>query len=211
MRLFRLVLVLAGAVAVAYVLLSAVAPEQSSKGLSGLLNRSPMVWTADPEDPWAAYLAPDGVCPKAGDSSRTVTEQQRTMVCLINYARRQKGLVAVKSNDKLAKATQLKAALIVRCGEFSHTPCRTAFADVFRESGYGEGATFASVGENLAYGEDEEGSPLATLSNWLHSPEHRQNLFTPKWRVQGLAMVRPDSFLNHEGISLWVSAFGVSG
>lgn len=209
MRLLRVALVLAGAVAVAYVLLSA--SEQSSQGLSGLLNRSPVVWTADPEDKWTVYLAPESVCPGAGDSRRPMAEQQRTMACLINYARRQKGLAPVKGSDELAKAARLKAALIVRCGEFSHTPCRTAFADVFREAGYGDGATFASVGENLAYGEDEEGSPRATLSNWLHSPEHRQNLFTPKWRVQGLAMLAPESFLDHEGISLWVSAFGVSG
>ena len=138
------------------------------------------------------------------------------MICLVDYARshyaalhpRWSGRSALPENALLTRAAALKAALLLHCDQFSHTPCSTPFPTVFREAGYGRGAAVVSVGENLAYGQQDVGSPRAALDGWLNSPEHRQNLFTAKWKSQGLALAHPQSFLSYSDVTVWVSEFG---
>jgi hypothetical protein len=176
-------------------------------------------YQASKGDAWTLYLASDSQCPGAGDHQAPAPAQQRAMACLIDNARARyrhvhpgwAGRTTLPLNSELERAAELKANLLVRCQQFSHTPCHTSFASVFRQAGFGRGAASTSVGENLAYGQDEQGSPRATLDNWLNSPEHRQNLFTAKWHVQGLALRQLDSFLGYKGVSVWVSEFGVVG
>jgi uncharacterized protein YkwD len=195
-------------------------------GLSGMLafllvhsvrsHANPRDYQAPTADVWKAYLAPDQSCPGSGDYLAPKGAQERAMACLIDYARARYGRLhpgwggqqALPLNDLLLRAAKLKAQLLIRCHQFSHTPCNTPFPAIFREVGYGRGDALTSVGENLAYGQQEEGSPRAALDNWLNSPEHRQNLFTAKWRVQGLQTVHLASFQGYSNVSLWVSEFG---
>jgi hypothetical protein len=215
--LVKLLLVLLAAVVVASFVLYKINPSDRSIVVKAYrvvgihIHTPPARWAPDPSDRWETYLAPDVVCPGAWDQNAPAGVQRQALVCLIDYARSRRGLKSPKLNSQLNRAAELKAALVVRYSEFSHTPGHTPFSKVFHESGYGVHAAFASVGENLAYGQEEEGSPAATLDNWLNSPEHRQNLFTAKWRSQGISLTRLPSFLGHPSVQLWVSEFGVIG
>jgi uncharacterized protein YkwD len=97
----------------------------------------------------------------------------------------------------------LKADAVRRCG-FSHTPCGMSFTYTFRRAGYLPAMAF---GENLAWGQADLGSPLHTLSLWLNSPPHRENLLAGRWRDLGIAVQRGRIF-GRDGVSLWVMEFG---
>lgn len=159
-------------------------------------------------DPWASYLAPASVCPNANDQSLPAEVQVRSMRCLINWARRHKRLKPVSWSPLLDRTAALKVAADVRCKQFLHTPCGESFSRIFLQVGFGKGHTASSVGENLGYGQDEEGCPRQILDHWLNSPEHRENLFDPQWRLGGVAFLGLPSFLGHPNVELWASHFG---
>ncbi len=154
-------------------------------------------------DPWAAYLAPERVCPGGGRTDLSVVAQDRVMVCLLAYARAQAGLKPLPVVYLLNRSSVLKAMDIVRCSEFSHTACGKPFATVFEEVGYS-----GSTGENIAWADARSGSPLAIVSGWLNSPHHRENLFSRDWTEQGVALVPATSFLGAARAQVWVNEFG---
>jgi uncharacterized protein YkwD len=125
------------------------------------------------------------------------------MYCGINVVRRTYRLGAVRGNGSLNRSSLLKADAMRRCG-FSHTPCGMSFSRTFQRAGYLPARAF---GENLAWGQAGLGSPLSTLSMWLHSPPHRANLLARRWRDLGIAYEHHRMF-GHDGVSLWVMQFG---
>jgi uncharacterized protein YkwD len=125
------------------------------------------------------------------------------MYCGINVVRHAYGIGVVRSNGRLNKSALLKADAVRRCG-FSHTPCGMSFSRTFQRAGYSPARAF---GENLAWGQSTLGSPLNTLSMWLHSPPHRANLLGRSWRDLGLAFERGHMF-GRDGVSLWVLQLG---
>jgi hypothetical protein len=56
------------------------------------------------EDPWADYLAPESACPGGEDRSAALADQQRTMLCLVNWARRRHGLGPLPESPVLSTA-----------------------------------------------------------------------------------------------------------
>jgi uncharacterized protein YkwD len=125
------------------------------------------------------------------------------MYCGINVVRHTYHLGSVRGNGRLNRSALMKADAVRRCG-FSHTPCGMSFSRTFQRAGYLPARSF---GENLAWGQAEMGSPLNTLSMWLHSPPHRANLLGRGWRDLGIAYERGHMF-GYDGVSLWVMQFG---
>jgi Uncharacterized protein with SCP/PR1 domains len=154
--------------------------------------------------PWARYLAPEGVCRGDGDAEAPHSERLFTMRCLLDWARRERGLPALPLNPVLSQSASLKASEIVRCNEFSHTPCGMPFEATFRSVSYPAAAT----GENLVWGESGARTPRLLMDSWLHSKGHRENLFRPEWREQGLALLEVDTFLGRGPAAVWVHEFG---
>jgi uncharacterized protein YkwD len=125
------------------------------------------------------------------------------MYCGINVVRHMYRLSLIRGNGPLNRSALLKADAVRRCG-FSHTPCGMSFSRTFQRVGYLPARAF---GENLAWGQASLGSPLNTLSMWLHSPPHRANLLGRNWRDLGIAYERGHMF-GCDGVSLWVMQFG---
>ena len=152
---------------------------------------------------WAKYLAPEGTCRGDGEIEGAAREQIFAMRCLLDWARRERGLPPLRMEHRLNRSSALKAAAIVRCNEFSHTPCGTAFSGTFTAVGWQRGS-----GENIAWGASVARSPRLLVDGWLHSDGHRKNLFRTDWRVQGLALLPADSFQGERQASIWVHQFG---
>jgi len=98
---------------------------------------------------------------------------------LINDARSEAGLVALKAEPALARAAEIRAREASVC--WSHTrpdgsPWYTA----------GAGTSF---GENLAKGFNAAGSVVAA---WLRSPSHASNILCPKFRSVWIAAYRAE-------------------
>jgi uncharacterized protein YkwD len=154
---------------------------------------------------WKSLLASDSTCPGSDDASGSDTEQREAIVCLVNFIRSRRGLTSLRYDALLGKSSYAKAHLIVRCGEYSHTPCGRPADEEAKRVGYTDG-----VGENLfLFGNADSASPRAAIAGWLGSDGHRANLFNGRYRAHGVARVRPETFQDEENAVIWVHQFGV--
>ncbi|MEI7761094.1 MAG: hypothetical protein WCJ67_10050 [Thermoleophilia bacterium] len=126
-----------------------------------------------------------------------------TIVCLLNFARRQRGLRALSVAPILNGASARKGEEIMSCGSFAHNPCGIAWTDAARSVGY-----TGTFGENLSLSSGFYRAPRLIVDAWLNSRSHRQNLFRVEWSEQGLATIRLRKLEDHKNVTLWVSMFG---
>jgi len=154
----------------------------------------------------AGALAPRSVCRGQAAPAAPPAVQLRAMRCLINWARTHGGRPALHSSSELDRSSDMRAAEIRRCQDFSHTPCGQAFIAVFQLVGYF--TVNASVGENLAWGQGALGTARSAMSSWLASPEHRQNIFSTSWVDLGVARRHSASLFGRSNVTVWVAQFG---
>ena len=114
-----------------------------------------------------------------------------------------RGLQPVATVDVLNRSSLAKATRIVRCLDFNHDACGEAPEADIRALGY-RGAW----GENLFISGGPYGAPRPSLDGWLNSPGHRENLFRPEWRTQGIAVEKVTKFGQDRNMTLWVNQFG---
>ena len=160
---------------------------------------------------FARYVAPASYCPGADDAGASGPAQEQVQLCLLNYARGVEGLGPLNVSPQLMRSAQLKAADIVRCGDFEHDACGLEVRQRFADSGYFDVAADTAYGENLAWGDAQAGSPRGALLGWLESREHRENLFKPDWTEQGIAFAYAPRFRGVANSRIWVSHFGRHG
>jgi uncharacterized protein YkwD len=174
----------------------------SIPGLPGITLHGESLYAKN--DPWRRYLAPESVCPDGERLDTPLRRQADAMVCLVNYARFQRGLPPVTAVGLLSRAALAKATKIIRCTDFDHDACGEDAAVDARAAGY-----TGAWGENLYIAEGRRGSPRVALDGWLNSPEHRENLFTSTWRTQGIAVEKVATFGSDRNVTLWVNQFGM--
>ena len=165
------------------------------------LRREALYW---PDDRWKAYLAPEQQCPGGERTDLPLAEQAEVMVCLVNYARARRGLVRLTPVGLLNDTSLAKAARIVRCNEFKHAACGDEPDTDARAAGY-----MGAFGENLYIADGRWRAPRVALDGWLNSPGHRENLFRPQWRTQGIAVETIPRFGDYRDAALWVNQFGM--
>jgi uncharacterized protein YkwD len=107
----------------------------------------------------------------------------------INTIRRRHGLQPVRLNTELTAAAVSHSREMGSIGYFEHeSRDGTAFWKRIKRwygsSGYG----LWSVGENLLWSSPDV-QPDGALDLWMHSPEHRANILTAKWREIGVSAV----------------------
>lgn len=154
----------------------------------------------------ASLLAPAGVCGPAADRlNLDVTTARKAMLCLTNYARVHSGLKRLVGNAVLNQAGEAKLDADLSCGEFTHTPCGKPFDVVF--AGYVAGSRSYALGENIAWGTGTFGTPRQTMTAWLHSSEHRQNILSSAFHELGIGYVTNQTFQGASGATLWSQEF----
>ncbi|MDQ3822719.1 MAG: CAP domain-containing protein [Actinomycetota bacterium] len=127
------------------------------------------------------------------------------MHCLVNWARRNRGLRPLADRRRLDRSSRLRAAAIRRCRDFSHTPCGQPFMRVFARVGYPRSA---AVGENLFWGGGTLSSARSAFQGWLGSPGHRHIVFMRRWRGLGIGVVNAPRLFGAAQVSVWVAQFG---
>jgi uncharacterized protein YkwD len=150
-------------------------------------------------------LAPAAACPGQEDPAAAPAAKLAAMQCLVNWARRHRGLVTLRDSRRLDRSSLLRAAAIRRCRDFSHTPCGQPFMGVFAKVGYPRSAT---VGENLFWGSAALGSARSAFQGWLGSTAHRHILFMRGWRGFGIGLVQANQLFGANQVSVWVAQFG---
>jgi uncharacterized protein YkwD len=174
--------------------------------LIGVLGSASAAAAAD--DPYAALLAPTGTCGTAADQLDLDSgAAQAAMQCLTNYARAQESLPPLQLSTTLSAAGQAKLKSDLSCAEFSHTPCGQPFEAVFAT--YVRGATSYEIGENIAWGTGNFGTPRQTMNGWLHSEGHRENILAAAYAELGIGYLSDQTFQGSSGATLWSQEFGL--
>jgi uncharacterized protein YkwD len=157
-------------------------------------------------DPWKKYLASETACPGGERTDLPPKSQIKTVSCLVNFARRRRGLRELALASLLDLASARKAEDILRCGRFGHNPCGGDWTTSVKSTGY-----VGAFGENLYLASGPFAAPRPAVDAWLNSTPHRENLFGAKWRAQGLAVVTLSRFDGNEDVAVWVNVLGDSG
>ena len=163
---------------------------------------TPMEFMVARDDPWQSFLAPESVCPGNNETGLTPAVQQRSAMCLVNYARGRQGLAPLRESPEISSWSALKAADIIRCDDFAHTACGKAGDARARAAGFN-----GAFGENLFLGPQEYKTALAAVDGWLNSPTHRDNLFRAQWKSQGMAVLHTPHLDGQDDVAVWVSQF----
>jgi len=134
-----------------------------------------------------------------------MTKARRSMICMVNYARRHRNLRRYEVKRPLTWSAGHKAGDILRCG-FSHTACGRPFDFWIRKSGYlGSGGW--ATGENIAWGSGRLGNVRSIFVAWMKSKGHRQAILSTRFVDVGVGVVK-GRFEGIPGARVWVLHFG---
>ena len=161
---------------------------------------APASGAASAASPWAAFLAPRGVCPNSNTANGSSATETQALICLVNWTRRRVGAPRLDWSPRLAAAAEAKARVVVACGDFSHYPCGTRWPSASSTLDM----RWNAWGENLYFGNLWLRSPRAAMLAWLESPEHRAVLFSRAWRNLGVSVWQNASLDGAQAVSLWV-------
>ncbi len=147
-------------------------------------------------------LASESACPGQSDAAVAVAEQEKAMLCMVNFARRQSGVAPLSADALLMDAADRKAQDILRCQAFSHTACGREFTYHIKAVGY----PFRTAGENIAWGSGSYGTVRRIMTGWLNSTGHRTSLLSASFADQGIGLVK-GTFSGYAGAQIWVNQF----
>lgn len=122
-------------------------------------------------------------------SADNVEQVERSVLCLLNAERTQRGLPRLKSNGRLASAADKHSKDMVRRDFFSHdSPGGTSPSARVKQTGYLSGARGWSVAENIAWGTGHYATPRETVESWMKSAGHRANILHRSFEEIGIGV-----------------------
>jgi uncharacterized protein YkwD len=151
--------------------------------------------------------SPAAPAPCAGQSNLKAPAviQERAMRCLVDRARRSRGLPLLRAAAPLQQAANSKSGDILRCGEFSHEACGREFTYWMDRFGYHG----CAEGENIAWGSGSLGTAASIFRAWMHSQGHRENILGP-YEDLGIGL-RIGTLERFTGARVWTQEFGSRG
>jgi uncharacterized protein YkwD len=140
----------------------------------------------------AAGTASAAPCAGAGANPRETPRDAitRSTLCLLNNERDDHRLDRLRLNPRLSQAATAHSEDMVAKRYFEHvSESGKDVVDRLTRTGYlGEARTWA-VGENLAWGSGERGTPRQIVRSWMGSSGHRQNILSARFREIGIGVV----------------------
>ena len=156
------------------------------------------------------------VASPAGATSQAHAVQMRSLeagvLADLNEFRRENGLPPLRLSPALSRAARQHSMEMAVRGYFSHNSANGSTFDKRIARFYPMGFhRYWSVGENLLWSSPDV-QPAGALDLWMHSPEHRANILTAKWREIGVSAVHvlgaPGTF-NGLTVTIITTDFGV--
>ncbi len=145
-------------------------------------------------------------------TSSNLAEVRAATLCLINRERALHGESALSENAHLLAAAQGHSEDMVSRNYFSHTtPTGEAFNTRILASGYVSPNQGYELGENIDCATLYLATPAATVSAWMNSPDHRENILNGEYRDSGIgvAAAAPESFSGGQAGATYTQDFGV--
>src|SRR3954447_10760729 len=131
-------------------------------------------------------------------------------LCLLNAERARAGAPPLTRNAQLERAAERHSLDMAKRKFFEHVnPDGVSDAARIVHTGYPP----IAIGENLAWGEDEESTPAVILKALMDSPGHRANLLKPAYREIGigLAYAAPEPQPVPRQAAIYTTDFGAGG
>jgi uncharacterized protein YkwD len=110
-------------------------------------------------------------------------------VCLINQARGNNGLGALRATSSLERAAAAPSRAMVRRAFFAHdSPSGSTPKQRIDRAGYFDGASSWAMGETIAWGSGGRATPASIVRSWLQSPGHRAILLDGRYHDLGVGI-----------------------
>lgn len=132
--------------------------------------------------------------------------------CLINKRRAKAGMGGLAADRKLNVAAQKHNDFMVDHGCFAHDCSgESTMTTRIKATGYLDGALSWSVGENIAWGAQNLGSPASVVNAWMNSPGHRANILNKSFDDIGIGVTSgtPED-AGHDNAAVYTTDFGFS-
>ena len=143
-----------------------------------------------------------------------IAEVRAATLCLINRERSRDGERPLVENQHLVASAQGHSEDMVSRDYFSHTtPSGEAFDTRILASGYVRSNQLYMLGENIDCATLTLATPAATVSAWMNSPEHRENILNGEYRETGVGVyaAAPAYFSGDQAGATYTQDFGVIG
>jgi uncharacterized protein YkwD len=120
----------------------------------------------------------------------TAREAEKAIRCLINDRRDQHGVGGLAANGRLGNAAQNHTDHMLEHRCFAHVcPGESGMSARIKRTGYLNGARSWGIGENIAAGPGEQGTPARMVDAWMNSPPHRANILSRSFEHIGVGMM----------------------
>lgn len=139
----------------------------------------------------AQASAQDAACPGADavPTAATVAQASQATLCLLNDERAAAGLRPVAETAALTQPSAAYSARMVAENFFAHvSPDGSTLVDRLTAARYIAPDGEWTVGENLAWGQGDLGTPRNIVVAWMNSPGHRQNILTGEFDEIGIGI-----------------------
>ena len=126
--------------------------------------------------------------PAASAHAITMTKPEKQLMTLVNHLRAKHHLHQLTVVASLERASRAHSRQMVRREYFGHNSAsgESLGARLIRFGYTTTGCTSWTVGENIAYGYQANGTPHAIFMAWWHSPAHRRVMLTKRFRNLGI-------------------------
>jgi uncharacterized protein YkwD len=160
----------------------------------------------------AAALLPAQASPSTAGSRSSLASLRTGVLAQLNEIRRAHGLVPLTLNRELSAAANQHSTEMLAKGYFAHESANgSAFWKRLQRFYPSSRFRYWSVGENLVWSAGSLDQKRA-LELWMASPEHRENILTPRWREIGISALQeanaPGTFSGNS-VTLITTDFGV--
>jgi uncharacterized protein YkwD len=135
--------------------------------------------------------AQDAACPGADavPTAATIAEASQATLCLLNDERAVAGLHPVAETPGLTQPSAAYSARMVAENFFAHvSPDGGTLVDRLTAARYIAPDGDWTVGENIAWGQGDLGTPRNIVIAWMNSPGHRHNILTGEFNEIGIGI-----------------------
>jgi uncharacterized protein YkwD len=113
----------------------------------------------------------------------------RVTLCLLNRERASRGIRALRSDGKLARAARGHARDMVARRYFSHdSRSGASFATRIKRTGWTRSRRSWTVGENIGWGGGSLSTPREMVRAWMNSSGHRANILSRAFDEIGIGI-----------------------
>jgi uncharacterized protein YkwD len=139
----------------------------------------------------AQASAQDAACPGADQvpTAGTIAQASQATLCLLNNERAVAGLHPVAETPGLTQPSAAYSARMVAENFFAHvSPDGGTLVDRLTAARYIDPNGDWTVGENIAWGQGDLGTPRNIVVAWMNSPGHRHNILTGEFTEIGIGI-----------------------